>query len=147
MTGSSQYRFGVLAKIVRHLKTLHQDGGDHALTLEEILDETNQLNVGTKITQVLIIFRNFTHEHFKTIFQFQWLRLEALINNPKIEATPDGRFMFKPPYRIRDKKGLLKLLKQTDLKCQGGIFLDDIQESLPNHEKILKVSTQFFERF
>lgn len=118
MTGSSQYRFGVLAKIVRHLKTLHQDGGDHALTLEEILDETNQLNVGTKI--------------------IQWLRLEALINNPKIEATPDGRFMFKPPYRIRDKKGLLKLLKQTDLKCHGGIFLDDIQESLPNYEKILK---------
>ena len=68
MTGSSQYRFGVLAKIVRHLKTLHQDGGDHALTLEEILDETNQLNVGTKIIQVLLLFI------FSRIF---------LINSPK----------------------------------------------------------------
>jgi len=120
MSGSSQYKFGVLAKIVKHLKTLHQVGGDHPLSLDEILDETNQLDVGSKITQ--------------------WLRLEALSNNPKIDATPDGRFMFKPPYKIRDKKGLVKLLKQTDLKGLGGILLDDVQESLPNHEKVLKVS-------
>lgn len=53
MSGSSQYKFGVLAKIVKHLKTLHQDGADHALTLEEILDETNQLDVGMKISQVI----------------------------------------------------------------------------------------------
>jgi len=68
MTGSSQYRFGVLAKIVRHLKTLHQDGGDHALTLEEILDETNQLNVGTKITQVPKLFstlNSISNEYLK----------------------------------------------------------------------------------
>jgi len=119
MSGSSQYKFGVLAKIVKHLKTLHQVGGDHPLSLDEILDETNQLDVGSKITQ--------------------WLRLEALSNNPKIDATPDGRFMFKPPYKIRDKKGLVKLLKQTDLKGLGGILLDDVQESLPNHEKVLKL--------
>jgi hypothetical protein len=54
MSGSSQYKFGVLAKIVKHLKTLHQDGGDHALSLEDILDETNQLDVGMKISQVII---------------------------------------------------------------------------------------------
>ncbi|KAK4019443.1 Transcription initiation factor IIE subunit beta [Daphnia magna] len=119
MSGSSQYKFGVLAKIVKHLKTLHQDGADHALTLEDILDETNQLDVGMKISQ--------------------WLRTEALASNPKIEVTSDGRYMFKPPYRIRDRKGLLKLLRQTDLKGFGGILLDDIQESLPNHEKILKI--------
>lgn len=47
--------------------------------------------------------------------------------------------MFKPPYKIRDGKGLLKLLKQADLKGLGGIMLDDVIESLPNHEKILKV--------
>ena len=56
MSGSSQYKFGVLAKIVKHLKTLHQEGGDHALTLEEILDETNQLDVGVKISQVKFDF-------------------------------------------------------------------------------------------
>ena len=54
MSGSSQYKFGVLAKIVKHLKTLHQNGGDDALTLEQILDETNQLDVSAKIPQVTI---------------------------------------------------------------------------------------------
>ena len=68
------------------------------------------------------------------------MRTEALGSNPKIEVTPDGKYAFKPPYRIRDRKGLLKLLRQTDLKGFGGILLDDIQESLPNHEKVLKVS-------
>lgn len=51
-TGSSQYRFGVLAKIVKHMKTRHQEGETYPLTLEEILDETNQLDVGNKVKQV-----------------------------------------------------------------------------------------------
>lgn len=50
MTGSTQYKFGVLAKIVKHMKARHQDGDDHPLTLEEILDETNQLDVGSKVS-------------------------------------------------------------------------------------------------
>lgn len=54
MPGSSQYRFGVLAKIVKHMRTRHQDGDDHPLTLEEILDETNQLDVGQSVKNVSI---------------------------------------------------------------------------------------------
>lgn len=117
-TGSSQYRFGVLAKIVKHMRTRHQDGDMHALTLEEILDETNQLDVGGKVKQ--------------------WLQTEALINNPKIEVTPDNKFQFKALYKLKDRKSLLKLLKQQDLKGLGGILLDDVQESLPHCEKALK---------
>lgn len=52
MAGSSQYRFGVLAKIVKHMRTRHQDGDDHPLTLEDILDETNQLDVGQSVKNV-----------------------------------------------------------------------------------------------
>lgn len=52
MSGSSQYRFGVLAKIVKHMKTRHQEGEDYPLTLEEILDETNQLDVGNSVKAV-----------------------------------------------------------------------------------------------
>ncbi|KYN08615.1 PREDICTED: transcription initiation factor IIE subunit beta [Cyphomyrmex costatus] len=117
MTGSSQYKFGVLAKIVKHMKARHQEGDDHPLTLDEILDETNQLDVGSKVKQ--------------------WLQTEALVQNPKIEVT-DGRFVFKPMYKIRDKKSLLRLLKQHDLKGLGGILLEDIQESLPHCDKHLK---------
>lgn len=48
MSGSSQYRFSVLAKIVKYMKTRHKTGDDYALTIEDILDETNQLDVGAK---------------------------------------------------------------------------------------------------
>ena len=48
------------------------------------------------------------------------------------------RFCFKPVYKIKDKKSLLRLLKQHDLKGLGGILLDDVQESLPHCEKVLK---------
>lgn len=62
-----------------------------------------------------------------------------MIKNPKIEVTPDGRFSFKAMYKIKDKKSLLRLLKQQDLKGLGGILLEDIQESLPHCDKHLKV--------
>lgn len=118
MAGSSQYKFGVLAKIVKHMKTRHQEGDDHPLTMDEILDETNQLDVGSKVKQ--------------------WLLSEALINNPKIEVTSDNKFIFKASYKIKDKKSLLRLLKQHDLKGLGGILLEDVQESLPHCDKALK---------
>jgi len=54
MAGSTQYKFGVLAKIVKHMKARHQEGDDHPLTLEEILDETNQLDVGSKVLFFII---------------------------------------------------------------------------------------------
>jgi len=118
MSGSSQYKFGVLAKIVKHMKSRHQQGDDHPLSLEEILDETNQLDVGNKVKQ--------------------WLLIEALGNNPKIEVNLEGKYLFKAPYKVKDKKGLLKLLKQHDLKGLGGILMEDVQESLPHCEKALK---------
>ncbi|KAA0198997.1 hypothetical protein HAZT_HAZT011324 [Hyalella azteca] len=67
---SSQYKFGVLARIVRHMRSRHQEGETHALTLHEILDETNQLNVGPKIKQ--------------------WLLHEALPSNPKVRESEEG---------------------------------------------------------
>ncbi|KAJ8925837.1 hypothetical protein NQ315_009689 [Exocentrus adspersus] len=118
-TGSSQYRFGVLAKIVKHMRTRHQEGETYPLTLEEILDETNQLDVGNKVKQ--------------------WLQTEALINNPKIEVTPEGKFVFKALYKLKDRKSLLKLLRNHDLKGLGGVLLDDVQESLPHCEKALRI--------
>lgn len=72
-------------------------------------------------------------------FKFQWLQTEALQSNPKIDVSLDGmRFVFKPVYKIRDGKSLLRLLKQHDLKGIGGVLLEDVQESLPHCEKTLK---------
>jgi transcription initiation factor TFIIE subunit beta len=50
-------------------------------------------------------------------------------NNPKIEVVED-RYQFRPPYKLRDKKGLIKLLKRRDLNGEGGVMYDDIIESL-----------------
>lgn len=118
------------------MKTRHQEGESHPLTLEEILDETNQLDVGTKVKQVTL---TFVENLFAMIFLLKWLQTEALINNPKIEVTPDSKFVFKALYKLKDRKSLLKLLKQQDLKGLGGILLDDVQESLPHCERALKV--------
>ena len=66
--------------------------------------------------------------------------MESLPQNPKIEVTQDGRYTFKSMYKIKDRKSLLRLLKQHDLKGLGGILLEDIQESLPHSERHLKVN-------
>ena len=59
--GSSSYKFGVLAKIVRHMKTRHMEGEDHRLNLDEILDETNQTDVSNKV-KVRLSGKNRTDE-------------------------------------------------------------------------------------
>ncbi|XP_076309861.1 transcription factor IIEbeta [Tachypleus tridentatus] len=117
-SGTSQYNFSVLAKIVKHMKQRHLDGDTEPLTLEELLDETNQLGIGSR--------------------QRHWLTTEALVNNPKIQTTSDGHYIFKPVYNIKDRKSLLRLLDKHDQRGIGGILLEDVQESLPNADKILK---------
>ena len=69
----------------------------------------------------------------------QWLITEALPNNPKVQEV-EGKYLFKPPLPVRDRKSLLKLLRQHDMKGHGGVLLDDIQESLPHCDKVMKVS-------
>lgn len=60
--GSSQYKFSVLAKIVKHLKTKYQENDDYPLSLDEILDETNQLDVGSKVCFFfVIIYQEFLY--------------------------------------------------------------------------------------
>ena len=94
------------------------------MTLSEILDETHQLDVDSKTKY--------------------WLENEALRNNPKISASigtgRDGSttYLFKPPFHIKTRKALLKLLKQYSIKGKGGILLDDLQESLPHCDKVIR---------
>ena len=119
MGSTSQYKFGVLTRIVRHMRERHMQGEDHPLSLEEILDETSQLDVSSKTRT--------------------WLANEALKQNPKLEVVDNGeKYAYKPPYKLRDKKTLMKMLKRKDLNGEGGVYLDDVSESLPRAEKILQ---------
>ncbi|KAM9818899.1 transcription initiation factor IIE subunit beta [Syngnathus typhle] len=114
---SSGYKFGCLAKIVNYMKTRHQNGDTHFLTLEEILDETKLLDISLK--------------------QKQWLMTEALVSNPKIQVR-DGTYGFKPKYNLKDKKALLRLLDKHDQLGLGGVLLDEVEEGLPNSAKAIK---------
>lgn len=116
--GVSQNNFSILAKIVKHMKQRFAQGDSEPLGLDELLDETNQLDIGHR--------------------QKQWLESGALSDNPKIEMTADGKYAFKPTFKLRDRKSLLRLLEKYDIQGKGGILLDDVMESLPNAEKILK---------
>jgi len=119
MGSTSQYKFGVLTRIVRHMRERHMAGEDHPLNLEEILDETSQLDVSSKTRM--------------------WLQNEALKQNPKLEVVENGeKFMYKPPFKLRDKKTLIKMLKRKDLNGEGGVYYDDVHESLPRAEKIVQ---------
>ncbi len=62
-------------------------------------------------------------------------------NNPKIEVVED-RYQFRPPYKLRDKKGLIKLLKRRDLNGEGGVMYDDIIESLGESQEIWMAKTE-----
>jgi len=117
--GSSQYRFSILAKLVKHLKQRHMDGFSHPLKIDELLDETNQTDIPQR------------HKH--------WLTTEALINNPKIEVVDNSEYKFKPKYQIKDRKSLLRLLDKHDQKGQGGILMEDVEESLPNSAKAFRI--------
>lgn len=52
MSGSSNYHFSVLTKIVKHMRARHLEGDDHPLTLDDILDETNQLDIRSSMKTV-----------------------------------------------------------------------------------------------
>ncbi|RXN25558.1 transcription initiation factor IIE subunit beta [Labeo rohita] len=71
LSGSSGYKFGVLARIVNYMKTRHQRGDTHHLTLDEILDETKLLDIGMK--------------------QKQWLMSEALGDQIIFVTRPDKK--------------------------------------------------------
>lgn len=116
-TGSSQFKFAILAKIVKHLKALHQSGVQEPISIDDILEETNQTDIGPR------------NKH--------WLVTEALLNNPKVEVVDDG-FKFKPIYNVRDKKGLVALLKDHEAHGMGTITMEAIEESVPNVTKVMK---------
>jgi len=126
-SGSSQFKFSVLARIVKHMRTRYQQGDRYGLTLEEILDETHQTDVGPK-TKV-------------------WLENDALKNNPKIEIVPgdeegEKKYEFKPAIPVKDRKSLLQYLDKQESEGLGGVLMDDIEEALPHAQKAIRKLTE-----
>lgn len=112
------HNFSILAKIVNSMKERYLNGDSEALSFDDLLDETNQLDLSAK--------------------QKQWLLTESLPNNPRINVTMDGKYAYKPVFNLKDKKSLIRLLDRYDSRGLGSVTLDDVKESLPNAEKIVK---------
>lgn len=89
MAGSTQYKFGVLAKIVKHMKARHQDGDDHPLTLEEILDETNQLDVGSKVSANFLPLISFIIKEKSYILLYLYLGQTMASNGSSSKKSQD----------------------------------------------------------
>lgn len=112
------HNFSILAKIVNSMKERYLNGDSEALTFNELLDETNQLDLSVK--------------------QKQWLLQESLPHNPRILLTEDNRYAYKPVFKLKSKISLLRLLEKYDTRGLGCVSYDDVKESLPNAEKLIK---------
>ena len=113
----SKHRFAVLHAIVEFMKARHLNRKTESLSLDEILDKIKYTDISNAD---------------KT-----WLRNEALTGNAKL-VNKDGKFTFNPKYHIKDKKQLLKLLGRHQERGIGGVLLDDIRESLPEADDVVK---------
>jgi len=106
--------FGNLAKIVDHMKKRHLEQHTWALTLEEILEELQIFDLSNKTKQ--------------------WLR-EVMPNNPRLTVVEEYKYLYRPPFKITNRKSLLSLLKRHDLDAKGGILLSELAECIPNADK------------
>lgn len=119
-TPSMSVNFGILAKIIDHMKKRHLEQSTWGLTLDEILEEISLFDISHK-SRV-------------------WL-LEVLPQNPRIQTDDEGKFVYRPPYRLGSKNpkhGLIRVLKKQDMDGKGGILLSDLADSISQPEKLVQ---------
>ncbi|KAM3718818.1 General transcription factor IIE subunit [Dirofilaria immitis] len=113
-SASNALNFGTMAKIVDYMKKRHLSSQQWALSLKEILEELQIYDLGKKSEL--------------------WLQ-ESLPLNPRLTVDENGKYLFKPPYKIKGKNSLLALLKKYHMEGKGGILLSDLNECIPAAEK------------
>lgn len=116
-TFRSKHKFAVLAAIVDFMRRRHLQREFEPLSVDEILDRIKYTDISQN--------------------DKAWLGNEALKENSKL-VHKEGKFAFKPKFSIKDKKQLLKLLERHEEQGLGGILLDDIRESLPDADQVVK---------
>lgn len=118
-TGLTATRYNALAKIINHLKYLLLNRKRRYRTLDELLHETDQ--------------------HLVPFATKQWLQIYGLGGDPKIMKRAKGtKFRYKACHKLTTANDLLKLLRRFERNGSGGVLLQDVRESLPNSQKILK---------
>lgn len=124
MVAWPQTNFSTMAKIVKWLKERHLSGDSEPLTLADILDETEQIEVSSRTRA--------------------WLENEALDQNPRVRVIrPENgegpaKYQFRPVIDVKDRKTLRKYLMDKYQSGEGAIWMDEILESLPNANRAIK---------
>ncbi|GMT15096.1 hypothetical protein PFISCL1PPCAC_6393, partial [Pristionchus fissidentatus] len=116
-TTSHAANFATMAKIVDYMKKRLLNSQHWGLSLAEILEEIQVFDLSKKSEQ--------------------WLR-EALPANPRLAMDGDGKYIFRPPYKIKGKTSLVKVLEKQHQDGKGGILLSELAECIPNAEKTLE---------
>jgi len=114
---STAANFSTLAKIIDYMKKRHLNKQNWPLSLKEILEEVQVFDLPKRSEA--------------------WLA-EILPTNRRI-SVDEGKFIFKPPYRVKGTTSLLTVLKRHDMEGKGGILLSDLNECIPNADKIAQL--------
>lgn len=106
-----------MAKIVDYMKKRHLNQKQWPLSLQEILDELQVYDLPKRSEA--------------------WLR-EALPKNPRLTCDEESKYCYKPPYKIKGKTSLVAVAKKHHQDVRGGILLSDLNDCIPNGEKLLE---------
>ncbi|KAJ1373243.1 hypothetical protein KIN20_035603 [Parelaphostrongylus tenuis] len=114
---SNAANFGTMAKIVDYMKKRHLSQQQWPLSLQEILDELQVYDLSKRSEA--------------------WLK-EALPKNPRLTCDEESKFSYKPPYKIKGKTSLVAVAKKHHEDVRGGILLSELNDCIPNGEKVLE---------
>ncbi|CAB3403900.1 unnamed protein product [Caenorhabditis bovis] len=116
-TISNATNFSTMAKIVDYMKKRHLNTQNWPLTLQEILDELQLYDLPKRSEAFL---------------------REALPKNPRLICHEDGKFAFRPPYKIKGKNSLVEVAKKHHQDAKGGILVSDLAECVANGDALLQ---------
>ena len=117
----------IYSKIINYLK--EKKGKENKLIfLDDILEEVNESYVPSSVKEILINYLKYNSKiEFRCIFE-------------------KYMFKFKPYYEINQnskkdmKKSLVKIVKDHQESGNGGILLDNLNESLYNYDEFFKLN-------
>jgi transcription initiation factor TFIIE subunit beta len=115
---SNAANFSIMAKIVDYMRKRHLQQQHWPLSLKDIQEEMSLYDL-TKRAEA-------------------WLK-ETLPKNHRLQVDAEEKFMYKPPYKIRNKTTLLAQLKKNHVEMKKGLLLSELNDCMPEAEKIVKL--------
>ncbi|KAI6174486.1 Cation efflux family protein [Aphelenchoides bicaudatus] len=120
ISAANAANFSTLHQIVEFMKKRHLNQNGWGLTLTEILEEMQLDSLSKKSIDWL-------HQTLPTN-----VRLTAQVDNEVI------KFAYRPPHKIKNRNGLIALLKKYHADGKGALLLSELSDSIPNAAKVVE---------